>query len=120
MNARQRLIDAGCEDAVLFEHPTYDDALIGVDSNGRAVYDYGKMMEWMVDVEGLDVEAADDWICYNTLRALPWIDKATDGMAPIVLFSIDEIVKRMILDKPLSKIAEFAKKYPEAYKRYFG
>ena len=52
MNARQRLLDAGCEDAVLFEYPTYDDALIGVDSNGRAIYDYGKMIDWMVEVEG--------------------------------------------------------------------
>lgn len=88
MNARQRLLDAGCEDAVLFEYPTYDDALIGVDADGRAIYDYSKMIDWMVEVEGFTEESAVEWIDYNTLRALPYMDCRTDGMAPIVLFAV--------------------------------
>jgi len=85
MNVNDTLIDAGFEDAIFFTDYGYDDALIGVDINNRAVYDYQKMIEWLVVNEEFTDEEAADWIDYNTIRALPYIG----DNAPIIMYPID-------------------------------
>lgn len=84
MNAEQKLLDAGYEDVVFFTNCGYDDALIGIDTNNRLVYDYNKMVEWLVTNEDCTEEDAADWIDYNTIRALPYIDNA-----PIIMYPIE-------------------------------
>ena len=42
-------MEAGCEDPVLFDSPIFDDAVIGIDSNGRVVYDYSRMIVSYID-----------------------------------------------------------------------
>ena len=49
---------------------SYDTALIGVTHGNRAVYDYEKMVEWLISTEGFTDEEAIEWIDYNTLRAI--------------------------------------------------
>lgn len=71
-SACERLENAGYEDVVLLENYSYDDALIGVTDCGRAVYDFDKMVEWLVDTEDFTIEEATEWIEYNTIRALPY------------------------------------------------
>lgn len=56
MSAKDRLIAAGYEDVVVFENFGYDDALIGVSEDGRAVYDFEKMVDWLVHNEGFSCE----------------------------------------------------------------
>ena len=63
---------------------SYDTALIGVTQDDRAVYDYDKMVEWLVETQGWDELEAMEWIDYNTLRALPYM--GPDG--PIVIFPL--------------------------------
>lgn len=58
--------------------------MIGVDVNNRAVYDYQKMIEWLVINEEFTDEEAADWIDYNTIRSLPY---AGDD-APIIMHSL--------------------------------
>ena len=41
-SASERLIEAGYDEIVIFENPSYDDALIGVTTDDRAVYDFNK------------------------------------------------------------------------------
>lgn len=53
MNVGQRLFDAGYEDVIYFTDFGYDDAFIGVDANNRAVYDYSKMVDWLVEKRGI-------------------------------------------------------------------
>lgn len=65
MNVKELILDAGYEDVIVFEEPSYDDAFIGVTSNNRAVYDYDKMLEWLVNKEGMDWDEAADFISYN-------------------------------------------------------
>ena len=84
MNAKEKLLDNGYEDVIFFTNFGYDDALIGVDVNNRAVYDYQKMIEWLVINEELTDEEAADWIDYNTIRTLPYIG---DG-APIIMYPL--------------------------------
>lgn len=65
MTARERIENEGFEDVIIFENPSYDDAFIGVTSSNRAVYDYDKMIEWLITKEGMDYEEAADFISYN-------------------------------------------------------
>lgn len=84
MTVQEKLIDAGYEDVLIFSNPSYDDALIGVTEDNRAVYDYGKMVEWLCQHDGMSEIEAVEWIDYNTIRALPY---AGDS-APIIMYPL--------------------------------
>ena len=81
MTAEEKLLENGYEGTKYLTDFSYDDALIGVTSDDRAVYDYDLMVEWLIDTQGWSEEDAVEWIDYNTLRALPYM--GPDG--PIVL-----------------------------------
>lgn len=84
MNAEQRILDAGFEDVIYLTNFGYDDALIGISHDNRAVYDYHKMIEWLIKEEDFTAEEAMEWIDFNTIRALPYMG---DG-APIIMYEI--------------------------------
>lgn len=84
-SAAERVADAGYEDVLLFEDYSYDDALIGITDDGRAVYDFDKMVAWLMEAEGWTAEEATEWVEYNTLRALPYYG----ADAPVVIYSIE-------------------------------
>lgn len=86
MTAAELLEDYGYEDVVIFSNYSYDDALIGVTHDNRAVYDYDLMVEWLVSHEGFSYEDAIEWIEYNTLRAIPYYGNT----APIVMRKLCE------------------------------
>ena len=44
MTAEEKLLENGYEDVKYLTNYSYDDALIGVTSDNRAVYDYEKMI----------------------------------------------------------------------------
>ena len=51
MTTEERLLEFGYEDVIIFKDYSYDDALIGISDDDRAVYDYGKMIEWLMKKE---------------------------------------------------------------------
>ena len=57
--------------SIIFENPSYKSALIGVTTDGRAVYDYTLMVEDLQKEDGMDYEEAAEFIDYNTLGSLP-------------------------------------------------
>lgn len=79
----QMLLDAGYEGVTYLTNYSYDDALIGVSEDGRAVYDYNKMIQWLIDKQGFSELDAVEWVDYNTLRALPYMDNAPIIMHPL-------------------------------------
>ena len=84
MTAEEKIQAMGCEDVVILTNYSYDSALIGVTEDGRAVYDYERMIRWLIATEGWTGEEAEEWIHYNTLRALPYMgDKAPRIMYPL-------------------------------------
>lgn len=84
MTAEEKILEAGYEDVVILANYSYDTALIGVTEDGRAVYDYEKMIRWLIATEGWTQEEAIEWIEYNTIRALPYMgDKAPLIMYPL-------------------------------------
>ncbi len=84
MTAEERILDAGYEDVVVFSDFSYDDALIGVTTDNRAVYDYDKMVTWLIENEGFTWDEAAEWIDYNTVRALPYAGES----APIIVYRV--------------------------------
>lgn len=68
---KQALSDMGYDEVLLFESPDYASAFIGLTTDDVAVYDYDKMVEHLVKVDGMSVEDAEDFISHNTIRSLP-------------------------------------------------
>lgn len=65
-----------------------EETLIGIDSNNRAVYDYDKMVVWIMKQDGCGYEDAVDWIEYNTIRSLPYVGDD----APIVVHPVGHFI----------------------------
>ena len=85
MSAEERILEAGYEDVIIFKDYSYDNALIGISDDNRAIYDYNKMVEWLMNEEGFSDIEAIEWIDYNTIRALPYMGHE----APIIMYSIE-------------------------------
>ena len=84
MDAEEKLLEAGYEGVKFFVNYSYDDALIGVSDDGRAIYDYDRMVEWLMDEEGCSYDEAADWVNYNTIRALSYMGEGK----PIIMYSL--------------------------------
>ena len=72
---KQDLIENGYGDVVVFENPDYDGCIIGVTTEGIAVYSYAKMVVWYYEKNGCSAEEAVEFIEYNTLRSLSYQEK---------------------------------------------
>ena len=70
------------EEALVFDNASYDNAIIGVTFDGRAIYSFERMVqEYMSDNDCDEIDAIE-WIEYNTIRALPYArDKA-----PVIVY----------------------------------
>jgi hypothetical protein len=79
---------------MLLQDYSFDDALIGVTEDNRAVYEYGRMVEWLMKKEGWSYDDACEWIDYNVVRALPYMGKE----APIIMNVLDDVTCDMIHD----------------------
>lgn len=84
MNAEERLMQYDYEGVIFLTNYSYDDALIGVSEDGRAVYDFDKMVEWLMEEEGWSDTEAIEWIEVNTLRAIPYMGEK----APIIMYPL--------------------------------
>lgn len=86
MARRDLLSDMGYDDAVVFENPDYDNAILGVTHDGRAVYDYDRMVGCLMDEDGMEYIDAVEFIDYNTIRSIPY----AGSNAPVILFKLNE------------------------------
>ena len=86
MTKREIICEMGYEEAVVFDSPDYDEAIIGVTEDGRVVYDYDTMVESLQDRDGMTDQEAIEFIDFNTIRAIPY----AGAHAPIVMFRITE------------------------------
>lgn len=85
-NAEQVLLDNGYEGVKYLVNYGYDSALVGVTTDNRAVYNYEKMVEWLMEEEGFSYEDAVEWIDYNTMRALGYMGSD----APIIIYPLED------------------------------
>ena len=66
---------------VKFENPSFEGAIIGVTTDDRYVYSYEQMIHWLMKEEDWSEEDAIDWIDYNTIRSLGYIEDA-----PVIMY----------------------------------
>jgi len=64
-DVRDYLTDNGYEDTIIYSNPSYSEAFIGVTSNGIAIYDYDRMVQCLVEDDGMDEMEAMEWIDFN-------------------------------------------------------
>lgn len=88
-NRREILCDIGLEDSVVFFKPDYDDAIVGFDCvSDRVVYDYDKMVDFIMREMNMGIEEATDFVNVNTINSLH-----SEGLkSPIILKSIEEFL----------------------------
>lgn len=84
MTAEEVLESNGYEDVLIFKDFSYDDALIGVSSDNRAIYDYEKMVEWLMRTQDWSYEDSVEWIDYNTLGF-----GTSQPNPPIIMFPLE-------------------------------
>lgn len=83
---RELLNEMGYEDLVVFENPSYDSAIIGVNEDQtRVVYSFEKMVEYLMEKDEMSYEDAVEFIEYNTIRAIPYFPNG-----PIVVYGVDD------------------------------
>ena len=85
ITSEEILLENGYEGVKFLTNFSYDTALIGVSEDNRAVYDFDKMVEWLVETKGFAYDEAIEWIDYNTIRALPY----TGSDAPIIMYPLE-------------------------------
>ena len=86
---RDVLCDMGYENAIVFDGPDYDEAIVGVTDEGQVVYDFERMVECLVN-QGMTADEATDFISYNTMRAIPYAgDNPPIIMNPIPAIDIE-------------------------------
>lgn len=73
------------EGAIILDNSAFDNSIIGVTLDGRLIYDYDKMIEELIEDDGMSFDEAMEWIDYNKIRALPY---AGSG-APIIIQRVD-------------------------------
>lgn len=65
METKQERITSNLDDEAII-YNEYDEALIGIDSKGRATYDINKCIEILVKRDGMDYEEATEYFWFNT------------------------------------------------------
>lgn len=86
MNNRQKLVEYGYQDSIVYQNPDFQSAIIGVDENSHSViYDYDLMVQSLMTEDGITYEQAIQFIDYNTIRATPYMPQPR----PIILRKLE-------------------------------
>ena len=72
--------------SAIFENPSYDGSIIGITNDQKLVYSYPDMIGELMEDDGMTVDDAIEFIDYNTMRVLPYID---EDIRPIVMYPLD-------------------------------
>ncbi len=78
---RKEVRDVLPEGAIIFNEPAFDNSIIGTTTDDKVVYQYSKMVEELMSDEGMNQMEAEDFIQYNTIRALPYISRP-----PVIMY----------------------------------
>jgi hypothetical protein len=84
---KETLCEIGLENSIVFENPDYESAIVGFDYNSdRVIYDYDKMVEFLVTTYSMEPEEAVEFIDVNTIRSLSYMGEK----GPIILKTIQD------------------------------
>lgn len=85
---RDALCEMGHDEAVIFDGPDFDEAIVGVTDDGRVIYNYDAMVRSLMDRDGISMEETIDFIEYNTIRALEY-PSLTGDKPPIIMHPLN-------------------------------
>ena len=85
---RDALCEMGHDEAVIFDGPDFDEAIVGVTDDGRVIYNYDAMVRSLMDRDGISMEEAIDFIEYNTIRTLEY-PSLTGDKPPIIMHPLN-------------------------------
>lgn len=69
---------------VFFSDYSFEDALVGISEDNRAIYEYDKMINYLIQNEGFTNDEATEWIECNTIPSLSYLGPG----APIIMHSL--------------------------------
>lgn len=81
---KQMLVEHGYGEIILFENPDYSTAFIGISQDDRAIYDYEEMVKHLIKTDNMEYDEAIEFIEYNTIRSLPYIENSPIVCKPLV------------------------------------
>lgn len=61
-------------EAVVFDNPSFDISIVGISLDGCVIYDLDTMVEELSKDSGMSLEDAYDFIMYNTMRSLNYVN----------------------------------------------
>lgn len=76
------------EEAGIFNVPNYDNSIIGLTIDGRVVYDYDLMVKELMAQDNISMLEAIEFIEYNTIRTLPYVEET---IRPIIMMHAENI-----------------------------
>lgn len=82
---RDAICEMGHDEAVVFDGPDYDDAIVGVTDEGRVVYNYDAMVRCLMQQDGMTEDEAIEFVEFNTIRAIPY----AGPNAPIIMYPLN-------------------------------
>ena len=74
---------------VVLEGDEFADGCIGITHDYHLVYDYGKLAQSIAEKNNISIEEAIEFIDYNTIRSLPYINNQ-GLLEPIIMYSFVE------------------------------
>ena len=104
---RDLIVENGYEGVTIFENPTYDSAIIGMSNEGRVIYDYEKMAEYLMDTDDMTYEEAIEFIEYNTIRAIPYFPNGPTVLMEILDMDDEYFLSRLDWDADEPKLPEY-------------
>lgn len=73
------------ESVSMFENPAFVNAIVGFDvHHKKVVYDYDKMVECLMEEDEMSYDEAVEFIDYNTLRTVPYMENPPIIAMPII------------------------------------
>ena len=81
---KEHLIQEDFNDTVVLEEPSYLSAILGINEEGRVIYSYEKMIQYLMLTCNMSFEESAEFIDYNTIRAIPYMGKKS----PIILYRV--------------------------------
>ena len=83
-NVEQLLLDNDLEGTPFFTGDDYDTAILGYTEDGRLVYSYDLMVDWLIKNDGMDSIDAQEWVDYNVIRTVPYMGEKQ----PIIVYTL--------------------------------
>lgn len=78
---KRLLSEWNLDEMIVFDNPSYETAIVGYDIHtNRIIYDYQLMIDYLIENEQMSEEEAVEFIDFNTIRSLDYIENA-----PIIL-----------------------------------